>query len=396
MKLVTSRFLRLVCKGFKIQQSTAFFLLLVWVVSGCNEEKKDVFTQVIAQANADFPRNSESDIIVLKDGKLLLGWTEFYGKSSDDDGSARIVGRISEDGGRTWGDKYTLVEHDEGRNVMEVSFLRLKNGDIALFHFKKYEEVAADWNKSTSKTGDCRLVMRVSSDEGKTFRLVKEITQKDRYLESANGRCIRLKSGRILIECDDYFGNALCIFSDDEGATWQEGDPVKPANGGCWEPAAIQLKNGDLLMFLRTDLGGQYQTISKDEGKTWSTPTASALKGSPAPISLERIPQTGDLLAIWNHDVATMSNGYRDGVQSQMRSRNPLTAAISKDEGKTWENFRNIEDSPKDAWAYPALSWINDRALITYFSYEGGLSLHLKSVVSDWFYQSDPATGQTK
>lgn len=396
MKVIKMHFLRLVFTLRKAQQVRVLSFLLFWALSGCREEKKDIFSHIIAPASAAFPRNSESDIIVLKDGKLLLGWTEFYGNSSDDDGSARIVGRISEDGGRTWGNKYTLVEHEDGRNVMEVSFLRLRNGDIALFHFKKYEEVAGNWNKATSKTGDCRLVMRVSKDEGKTFKAVKEITQKDRYLESANGRCIRLKSGRMLIECDDYFGNALCMFSDDEGETWLEGEPVKPSNGGCWEPAAIQLKNGDLLMFLRTELGGQYQTISNDEGKTWSAPVPSALRGSAAPISLERIPRTGDLLAIWNHDVTTMANGYRDESQRQNRSRNPLTAAISKDEGKTWENFRNIEDSPNDAWAYPALTWINDRALITYFSYEGGLSLHLKSVVSDWFYQNDADNGQTK
>lgn len=37
-------------------------------------------------------------------------------------------------------------------------------------------------------------------------------------------------------------------------------------------------------------------------------------------------------------------------------ARNPLTAAISKNEGETWENFRNIEDAPDDLWAYPAVT----------------------------------------
>ena len=398
IKSIKNSFLSLIFRAPKAQKVIVIFSLVFVALSGCREEKKDVFQFIVAQANSEFPRNSESDIISLKDGKLLLGWTEFYGNSSSDDGSARIVGRVSEDGGRTWGNKYTLVENEGGLNVMQVNFLRLKNGDIALFHLKKYEEVAdSNWNKSTSKTGDCRLVMRVSKDEGKTFTFVKEITHKNRYIECTNGRAIMLQSGRILIPCDDYFGNSLCIFSDDQGETWHEGKPVKPLDGGCWEPIAIQLKNGDLLMFLRTELGGQYQTISKDEGETWSEPTPSALRGSSAPMSLKRIPETGDLLAIWNHDVATMSSGYRDGSQTKKRSRNPLTSAISKDEGKTWGNFRNIEDAPgDDAWAYPALTWVGNRALITYFSYKGGLSLHLKSMMSDWFYQHDSDLNQTK
>ncbi len=382
-------FLSLLFRTLKRRKSILILLMFFLIISACNEKKKDIFQFTIAPTSPQNPRNSESDIIELKDGRLLLGYSEFYGESGADDGNARIVGRISEDGGRTWGDKYTLVEHEGGRNVMEVNFLRLKNGDIALFHFKKYEEVAGDWNNSTSKTGDCRLVMRVSNNEGKTFTFSKEITEENRYLESASGRSIRLKSGRIIIECDDYFGNSFCMYSDDDGETWNEGKSVKPLNGGSWEPAAIELKNGDILMFLRTELGGQFQTVSKDEGETWSEPTPSALKGSAAPIAIERIPNTGDILVIWNHDVTSMSNGYHDeNSNNKKRSRNPLTSAISKDEGKTWENFRNIEDAPDDAWAYPAVTWIDDRALITYFNYKGGLALQLKGLPEEWFYQS--------
>ena len=93
-----------------------------------------------------------------------------------------------------------------------------------------------------------------------------------------------------------------------------------------------------------------------------------------SPFSISRIPTTGHLLAIWNHN----PGGSK---------RNLLTAAISKDEGETWEYFRNIEDAPGDAWAYPAVTWIGDRALLTYFNYAGGLSLQLKILPASWFYR---------
>jgi hypothetical protein len=50
---------------------------------------------------------------------------------------------------------------------------------------------------------------------------------------------------------------------------------------------------------------------------------------------LRRIPETGDLLCVWNQVSANeIRNGFR-------RSR--LSAAISKDSGTTWENFKTIE-----------------------------------------------------
>jgi Neuraminidase (sialidase) len=337
----------------------------------------EIFRLTIAKASKLNSRNSESDIIRLKNGNLLLGWTEFYAGSGADDGSARIVGRISKDGGRSWGDKYTLVEHTDALNVMEVSFLRLKDGSIALFYFKKIREavfILPSYKVDLTKPGDCRLMMRVSKDEGKSFVNEKQITGPDRYLESANGRSLRLKSGRILIEIDNLESSA-CIYSDDDGMNWREGQFVKPSTGPSFEPIAVELKDGRVMMFMRTSLGGQYQTISNDGGETWTEPILSVFKGSGSPMAIERIPATGDLIAVWNND------------KGSVRARTPLTSAISKDEGKTWGHFRNIEDNANDGFTYPAITWVNDTALITYFNYNGGMSLNLTGIPLKWFYE---------
>jgi hypothetical protein len=323
---------------------------------------------VIAQASAQNSRNSESDIIELKDGRLLLGWTEFYAGNGADDGAARIVGRISTDRGLTWGEKYTLIENDGKCNVMEVNFLRLKSGNIALFYLQKNAEVSA------TATGDCRVMMRQSKDEGKTFGPSTQLTGEKRYIETASGRAFMLKTGRILIECEDLV-SSFCLISSDDGVTWHEGQKVKPAGGPCYEPAAVELKDGRVLMFLRTGLGGQFQTFSADGGETWSEPTLSMLVGTAAPIAIERIPSTGDLLAIWNHDVGSP------------RPRTPLTTAISQDEGKTWGHFRNIETATDDGFTYPSATLVDDKALVTYFDYQGGISLFLKVVPVAWLYK---------
>ncbi len=314
----------------------------------------------VAPVGDNNPRNSEAAIIPLKDGSLLLGWTEFYAGNGADHGPARISGKVSRDRGRTWGEKYTLIENDGGCNVMEVNFIRLRDDRIALLYCQK-----------NSESSDCRVMMRTSNDEGATWGPAQQISPAGKYTGLTNGRCIRLKSGRILLEAYEN-GDSYCYLSDDEGANWRESQRLKPGDGS-WEPACIELNDGRVLMLMRTQLGGQYQSISNDGGETWSEPVSTQLKGTAAPVSISRIPTTKDLLAIWNHN-------------TDPAKRNPLTAAISKDEGKTWESFRNIEDNPNDAWAYPAVTWIGDQALLTYFNYSGGLSLQLTILPASWFY----------
>ncbi|NIA13290.1 MAG: exo-alpha-sialidase [Nitrospiraceae bacterium] len=333
------------------------------VAQGGNAEMKseEPYHLVVAPVGEQNPRNSEAAIIPIEGGKLLLGWTEFYAGSGADHGPARISGKVSADGGRTWGERYTLVENDGGCNVMEVNFLRLRDNRISLFYCQKNTEGT-----------DCRVMMRTSSDEGKTWSTAKQISPDNRYTGLTNGRCIRLKSGRILLETWDS-GDSYCYISDDDGENWRESQRIKPGDGS-WEPACIELKDGRVLMLTRTGLGGQYQSISSDGGETWSEPVPSALVGTAAPVSISRIPTTGDLLAIWNHNPGAPK-------------RNPLAAAVSKDEGATWEHFRNIEDDAEDAWAYPAVTWVGNEALLTYFNYSGGLSLQLKILPAGWFYE---------
>lgn len=342
-----------------------FALCLLGVASCCSWASAEpgrppVFATVVAPVGPQNPRNSEAAVIQRKDGSLLLGWTEFYAGNGADHGAARISGTISTDGGRTWGEKYTLVENDGGCNVMEVNFLRLATGEIALFHLQK----------NTPST-DCRVIMRTSQDEGKTWSAARQLSPPGRYTGLTNGRSIRLRSGRILLEAWEG-GDSFCYLSDDEGRTWRESRRVQPKQGKSYEPACVELKDGRVLMLMRTGAGGQFKSVSADGGETWSEPAPTPLVGTAAPVSVSRIPDRGYLLAIWNHN----PGGTR---------RNPLTAAISKDEGETWENFRNLEEAPDDAWAYPAVTWVENRALVTYFNYRGGLSLQLRIVPAAWF-----------
>src|SRR4051795_7620016 len=98
----------------------AFALFLILSAAAMGQES-DVIEQIIAPASSSSIRKTEAAIVELRDGRLLLGYTDFYTVSPDDDAPARILGRYSSDLGKTWGPAFTLVENTAGMNVMSVS-----------------------------------------------------------------------------------------------------------------------------------------------------------------------------------------------------------------------------------------------------------------------------------
>ncbi len=349
------------------------------------------------------PRNTEGSFIRLKDGRILFAYSKFTSGTSDF-ATGHIAARYSSDGGMTWSATDTvLVANDGAVNVMSVSFLRLRSGEIALFTVRK------------NSTLDCRPTLRLSRDEGKTWSAPQPTIPEIGYYVLNNDRVIQLRSGRILIpvalhrnESDDpkRFNNrgvALVYYSDDKGKSWRRSrselqNPSASMNG-LQEPGIVELKNRRLLMFMRTAMGTQYFSYSTDRGDTWSAPEPSPLRSPLSPATIKRIPKTGDLLAIWNDhssvperaravDVTVTNTEQRrrfDGLRS------PLTIATSSDEGRTWQHIKSIETDPTGWYCYTALDFIGNRALLSYASGGAGLPRLSRSVIKlvdiSWIYE---------
>ncbi|WP_339730823.1 sialidase family protein [uncultured Gimesia sp.] len=309
------------------------------------------------------PRNSEGDFITLKDGRILFIYTHFTGGAADHS-SAFLAGRYSSDGGKTWTQKdQTIIENDGKQNIMSVSLLRLQSGQIALFYARK------------NSIHDLLPVMRLSNDEGAHWSEPVEIIPAEQggYYVLNNDRVIQLKNGRIVIPLalhqnlkgsDRFNPNArfVCYYSDDNGKTWQRGEEVtvekQPGSKQPYmqEPGVVELKDGRLMGFCRTNGGSQYVAYSQNGGKSFSKLKPSNIISPVSPASIERIPATGDLLLVWNN--------HRD-ISPQLRGkRTPLTIAVSKDEGKTWEHIQNIETNPNGWYCYTAIEFTEDGVLL--------------------------------
>ena len=126
-----------------------------------------------------------------------------------------------------------------------------------------------------------------------------------------------------------------------------------------------ELKDGSLLAMMRTTLGKIYRSASKDRGETWSDGEATELPSPSAANCIKRIPETGDLVFLWNN--ATPEALAVPGGRSYHYPRNPLTAAISKDEGKTWTNLKDVERREGYISGYPSVSFVDGEALVAYY-----------------------------
>ena len=152
------------------------------------------------------------------------------------------------------------------------------------------------------------------------------------------------------------------------------------------EPGIIELKDGRLMMFCRTDLGSQYVAWSSDGGDTWTEFEPSQIISPRSPASIERIPKTGDLLLVWNnhHEIAPEYRGRRS----------PLHVAISRDEGKTWEKIKVLEDDPGGHYCYTAIKCVGDHVLLAYCAGQratGGLRLtQITRLSLEWLYAGPP------
>src|SRR3989442_784639 len=116
-----------------------------------------LFEYLVAPAGPGNQRNSEGDMLLLKGGRLLLAWIDFYTDGRSDWSAARISAMISRDQGRTWGPKFTLQENIGRMNVMEPDLLRLTSGKVLFIFARKNSEA------------DCQPMVRISTDDARTF-----------------------------------------------------------------------------------------------------------------------------------------------------------------------------------------------------------------------------------
>lgn len=330
-----------------------------------------------------FSRSASGAFLKLSDGRIMYAYNHFLGTGWNDDHPANIGCVLSNDGGYTWTEEGTdlvgLADHAGAVNVMTPSLLRMANGDIGLFYLVR------------KGFHDCRLYLRRSNDEGRSWGAAVCCIPAPGYYVVNNERVVRLSSGRILVPANyhrmrgedrddwaslDYRGLSLFLISDDDGHTWRESTdwlsiPTSRSKSGLQESGIIEKQSGVVWAWSRTDLGRQYETFSFDGGETWTTPEPSVFASPCSPLSMKRFPRDGSLLAAWNptpkHAIGWHGGRYAHGTGTYVKEdRTPLVLAVSFDDGSTWSEPVVLEDDPAKGFDYPSILFDDNRVVVAY------------------------------
>ena len=391
------------------------------------------------EAGVTIPGIYPSSIVEMADGSLM---TE--------------GGQQSTDRGRTWQKSDTFQPGGlsaAGSMTGSLGLLRLANGDLGTYYCDVWTNETALGNKTNN------WFFRWSDDEGQSWSEPSKITL-DGLTMGLGGTMFALRDGRLAVatysqflgsrfdkrgcswgtykgvrfqtETEGHFPLAevaRVYYSDDNGRQWQACDGwIMGWRDEKWsdaftEPSGVELKDGRVMLMGRALTGRLYKAISDDRGHSrWPGAQPTALMASYSPCRVGRIPSTGDLLIIWNQlSREETRKGFR-------RAR--LSCAISKDDGQTWEHFKNIEaieslagvsyippdpdltlvwgddevgELPEDYgnFHYPRLAFVGDEAFVSYAAgrctlatddqgkptvqYTGGSKLRILPV--SWFYQ---------
>ena len=321
----------------------------------------------------EYPRNSEGAFATLRSGRIIFCYSQFYGGYGDNDRS-RIVEIDSDDGGNTWSPARVIVDHGSNLNAMSVSLLRLASGKLALIYLIKKTAL------------ECHPYIQLTSDEGASWSAPVRMINPPGYFVLNNDRVIQTSRGRLIAPVAFDFENqnsvfpsgdspatAIWYYSDDGGATWKNSltswtTPVVSATG-MQEPGVVELANGSLFSWSRTDLGTQYVDRSADGGLTWSSPQPSELISPESPASIKRLPHSDALLAIYNDHsghfpITAATDPYMPAVPFSARS--PLVAAISTDGGQTWPVRKLLENEPAGRYCYTSIHFVGDSIFLAY------------------------------
>ena len=271
--------------------------------------------------------------VELADGRLLTVDERGLGVSSDD--------------GATWSDAPPICAGVTSEPLIHF-LLRTGSGVLVML----YVDMAARkfaWDDSVGEPKECggALCSIRSVDGGKPWGDKREVLAGCfanflGFIQTAKGRLLAAvpllvsKPGRWVV---------TSVFSEDDGLTWGRGNLIDLGghghHDGAMEPTVMELRDGRILMLIRSNLGRFWQAFSGDGGRYWRTVMPSGIDASTAPGFLLRL-HSGRVALVWNRV------GPESGEAWQKKDcplhaeipcswfREELSIAFSDDDCATW------------------------------------------------------------
>ncbi len=317
------------------------------------------------------PRNSEGSFLKLADGRIAFVFSRFIGDSCWDHAPCDICVVYSIDNGESFDTENieTVISAKEFKlnNVMGVTMRYMNNGDIGLFYMLKHSGLSSEYR-----------LRRFDKDFKRVLSDIKCFpTGYDSYFVVNNDRVLKTSKGKWIIPAAfhhsgmapeqnyfDYHGSAFFFSSDDDGMTWNQHHNKlyladNHSKSGLQEPGIVELPNGVLYAYARTDRMAQYEAISIDGGENWFGPQPSRFTSPESPMLIKNNPYSGKYYAIWNPTPICPDNPWN----SVTLGRNPFVIAQSLD-GINFSEPIFIENDSSKGYCYPAIYFLDEKTML--------------------------------
>lgn len=257
------------------------------------------------------------------------------------------------------GPKRMLESTDDGLTFRYVerpgyhnNTIRLKSGTIVTAHREVVDPQNDTWIDKAL----------VSVDNGSTWEgpfdiqdyAINRITMNNKMTEVSNGRLF-LASG----ESGDGVegeGGIRVFYSDDEGRSWTGANilaldgktvisgknearmDVHNTDVNCQESRVVEMPDGTLRLYVRTDEGFLYYSLSTDNGCTWTAKMqTSEFITVLSAYNIELDPYTGDYYTAWEYNV-------KNDSPTIQAPRTRVALAVSRDRMRSWEYVADIDE----------------------------------------------------
>jgi hypothetical protein len=259
---------------------------------------------------------------------------------------------VSRDEGKTW-TAFPLFKDTSKYTIrIERALIRTRKGTLILAFMNDKERSAFTWNNETHDMPGAVLPTYVvrSTDGGRTWQ---EPQLMHRDWTGAIRDIIETKDGHVvftsmMMRHDPGHHTVLTYTSADEGRSWKRSNVIDLGgvghHSGVTESTLEEMKDGSLLMYMRTNWGSLWETRSNDKGLTWDRFRSTPMTASSAPAMFKRL-KSGRLILIWNQSMPQGKTSYplRGGDRNwaevfQSNHREELSVSFSDDEGRNWSD----------------------------------------------------------
>lgn len=151
------------------------------------------------------------------------------------------------------------------------------------------------------------------------------------------------------------------LVSDDDGKTWRRGNWIdlggRGHHDGAVEPMVVEMKDGRLMMLIRTNLDRFWRAYS-DDGLYWRKIEPTDIEASSAPGWLTRL-KSGRLVLVWNRLNSERKGEWKKSVNPSASEtpaswhREELSLAFSDNDGTTWTKPQVVAFHDGGQLAYP-------------------------------------------